>query len=152
MGLSPTLLLTNTLFSGPKHSTSVPSSSGSAVPLSVDVKEVASIFPGLAVKASFGPQSSLLIIICDKTHRFVLPFTLQRMIAFMPLVVTVQLNVIVSPGHRGELGAVNCPSTSPVERWKYLIHAFMFNIASAIFYGISEYSVMQGATLWPNNC
>ena len=47
------------LLAGPKHSTSVPFSSGSAVPLSVDVKEVALVpkpVPGLAVKLSLGPQ------------------------------------------------------------------------------------------------
>ena len=110
---SPTLLLTNTLLAGPKHSTSIPSSSGSAIPLSVDWKEVEFTLPGLAVKASFGPQRSLLIDICDKVHRPLVRFTLQRVIASMPI--KVQLNVIVSPGHVGELGAVNCPSTSPVK-------------------------------------
>ena len=40
------------------HSTSVPFSAGSAVPLSVDVKEVLvpNPLPGLAVKLSLGPQ------------------------------------------------------------------------------------------------
>ena len=49
----------STLLAGPKHSTSVPFSAGSAVPLSVDVKEVALVpnpLPGLAVKLSLGPQ------------------------------------------------------------------------------------------------
>ena len=48
----------STLLAGPKHSTSVPFSAGSAVPLSVDVKEVLVPNPlsGLAVKLSLGPQ------------------------------------------------------------------------------------------------
>ena len=49
----------STLLAGPKHSTSVPFSAGSAVPLSVDVKEVALVpnpVLGLAVKLSLGPQ------------------------------------------------------------------------------------------------
>ena len=118
MGLSPTLLsIFCTLLTGPKHSTSRPSSSGSAVPLSVDWKEVAVTLPGLPVKASFGPQSSVLVDICDMVHRFVVSFTLQRMTAFMPLMrITVQSNVNALSGHVGELGAVNCPSTSPVQR------------------------------------
>ena len=49
-----------TLLAGPKHSTSVPFSVRSAVPLSVDVKEVASLVsnpvPGVAAKAWSGPQ------------------------------------------------------------------------------------------------
>ena len=117
MGLSPTLLSIFTLLSGPKHSTSMPSSSGSAVPLSVDRKEVAFSLTGLAVKLLFGPQSSGLVDICDKIHRSLLPFTLQRVIAFIPLMgITVQSNVNTLPGHVGELGAVNCPSTSPVDK------------------------------------
>lgn len=104
------------MLSGPKHSTSIPSSLGSAVPLSVDEKEVAFVFPGLAVNASFGPQCSLLVDICDKIHGSTVRFTLQRVTAFMPLMtITVQLNVNVLPGHVGELGAVNFPSTSPVK-------------------------------------
>ena len=49
----------STLLAGPKHSTSVPFSAESAVPLSVDVKEVALVpnpLPDLAVKSSLGPQ------------------------------------------------------------------------------------------------
>ena len=53
-----TLFLGSTLLAGPKHSTSVPFSAGSAVPLNVDVKEVLvpNPVPGLAVKLSLGPQ------------------------------------------------------------------------------------------------
>ena len=49
----------STLLAGPKHSTSVPFSAGSEVPLSVDVKEVPLVpnpLPDLAVKLSLGPQ------------------------------------------------------------------------------------------------
>jgi len=48
----------STLLAGPKHSTSVPFSAGSTVPLNVDVKEVLVPKPvsGLAVKLSLGPQ------------------------------------------------------------------------------------------------
>ena len=49
----------STLLAGPKHSTSVPFITGVAVPLSVDVKEVALVpnpIPDLAVKLSLGPQ------------------------------------------------------------------------------------------------
>ena len=63
------MVLFPTLFpkaeSGPKHSTSVPFSVEVAVPLSVDLKEVALVpnsVPGMAVKAwlpSFGPQEAL---------------------------------------------------------------------------------------------
>ena len=68
------------------------------------------------MKAVFGPQFSGPVDICDKVHRAIVPFTLQRVIAFMPLMfITVQWNVNVSPGHVGELGAVNVPSTSPVK-------------------------------------
>ena len=110
MGLSPTLLFRFILISGPKHSTSMPSSSGIAVAFSVDENEVAFALPGLAVKALFGPQVSVLVCNCVKVHKSLVPFTLQRMIAFMPLmVVTVQLNVNATPGHVGELGTVNCP-------------------------------------------
>lgn len=117
MGRSPTLLSILRLLFGPKHSTSMPSSSGSAVPFSVDRKNVAFSLTGLAVKVLFGPQTSVLVDICDKIHRSLLPFTLQWVIAFIPLMgITVQLNISSLPGHVGELGAVNCPSTSPVDK------------------------------------
>ena len=103
----------------------MPSSSDIAVAFSVDVNDVAFALPGLAVKALFGPQVSVLVCNCVKVHRSIVPFTLQKMIAFMPLmVVTVQLNVNAMPGHVGELGAVNCPSTSPVEK-EYLSHGHL---------------------------
>ena len=53
-----TLFLGSTLLADPKHSTSVPFSAGSAVPLNVDVKSilVPNPVPGLAVKLSLGPQ------------------------------------------------------------------------------------------------
>ena len=104
----------------------MPSSSGIAVAISVDVNDVAFVLPGLAVKALFGPQVSVLVCNCVKVHRSIVPFTLQKMMAFMPLmVVTVQLNVNVMPGHVGELGTVNCPSTSPVEKYNALIFVLL---------------------------
>ena len=61
-----------TLLAGPKHSTSVPFRAGSAVPLSVDEKEVALLpnpVPGLAVKASLGPQIDVEVISrCNRGH------------------------------------------------------------------------------------
>ena len=54
-----TLFSSRTLLAGPKHSTSVPSSSEVAVPLSVDEKKVALVpnsVPDLAVKVSLGLQ------------------------------------------------------------------------------------------------
>ena len=54
-----TLFPESTLLADPKHSTSVPFSAESAVPLSVDVKELALVpkpVRGLAVKSSLGPQ------------------------------------------------------------------------------------------------
>ena len=112
MGCSPTLLSIFTLLTGPKHSTSRSSSSGSAVAFSVDEKEVAFDVPGLAVKALFCPQALVFVDICDTIHSSVVLFTLQRMTAFMPLMsVTVQSNVNALPGHVGDLGGVNCPST-----------------------------------------
>ena len=73
-----TLFPGSTLLAGPKHSTSVPSSSGVAVPLSVDVKEVA-LVPGakpvsaLAVRVWFGPQICVGLEPCDKIHSLLLP-------------------------------------------------------------------------------
>ena len=63
---------------GPKHSTSLPSSAGDSVVLSVDVKEaafVANPASGVAVKASFlplGPQFSVEVDRCARVHRLLL--------------------------------------------------------------------------------
>ena len=111
----------STLLAGPKHSTSVPFSAEFAVPLSVDVKEVASFIPnslpGLAVKTSLGPQREEEVDLCDKGHSL-LPPTLQVVIS--PTVpTTVQLKMKVSPRQVGG-AAVNCPATSPGEKWSYI--------------------------------
>ena len=80
--LLPTLFPGCTLLAGPKHSTSVPFSSEVAVPLSVDVKEVAVVpnpVPDLAVKTSCGPQMEEEVDLCTRVHSL-LPFTLQMVI------------------------------------------------------------------------
>ena len=97
---------------GPKHSTSVSSSSEAAVPLSVDENEVAlvpnPVIP-LAPKAPPGPQVAVApAVLCDRRHSL-LPFTLQIVI---PLPVTVQVKTIVTPGQVGG-AAVNSAVTSP---------------------------------------
>ena len=95
----------------PKHSTNVPSSAGSDVPLSVDVKE--ELFnpnpvPDLAVKALLGPQTEIEVDLCSKAHSL-LPPTLQVVSPFMfPSIMHVNLKV--SPGQEGR-AAVNCPAT-----------------------------------------
>ena len=62
----------STLLAGPRHSTSVPFSAGSAVPLSVDVKEVASFVPNptpdLAMKALPAPQIEEDSDVCTRGH------------------------------------------------------------------------------------
>ena len=99
---------------GPKHSTSVPSSVGVAVPLSVDVNKVAPVVPnpvqGVALKALPDPQRrGKPTVLCTRAHSL-LPPTLQMVIPLMfPML---HLKVKVSPGHV-EGGAVNCPATSP---------------------------------------
>ena len=87
MLLCPTLLSVSTELTGPKHSTSVPSSVGDAVTLSVDVKEVAPVVPNpvpdLAVNSLLGPQVAVEVDICDRIHRLGLPSTLQSVIPFI---------------------------------------------------------------------
>ena len=64
-----TLFSGSTLFAGPKHSTSVPFSAGSAVPLSVDEKEVELVpnpVPVVAVKLLLGPQIDEELVLCNK--------------------------------------------------------------------------------------
>ena len=105
-----------TLLAGPKHSTSVPFSSGVAVPLSVDVKEVALVpnpVTDLAVKELLGPQIEEEIDPCRRLHSL-FSFTLQIV---NPLVspTTVQLKVKVSPGQMGK-ATENCPAASPGEK------------------------------------
>ena len=91
-----------------------------AVPLSVDVNEVAFVpnpVPGVAMKSLLGPQVVVEVDICDRIHRLLLPFTLQIVSPLMSPV-TVHLKVKVSPGQVGG-AAVSCPATSPR---KYLMH------------------------------
>ena len=111
--LFPTLFPGSTLLAGPKHSTSTPFSVGVAVPLSVDLKEVAlppKPIPELAVKTKPGPQIEDELDPCTKTHSL-FPPTLQVVIPFMSPP-TVQVKVKVLPGQVGG-AAVNCPATSP---------------------------------------
>ena len=98
--LFPTRFPGFTLLAGPKHSTNVPFSAGFAVPLSVDVKEVAGVSgpnPALelAVKTRPGPQIEDDIDLCTKTHSL-LPPTLQ---VVNPLLapVTLQVKLKVPP-------------------------------------------------------
>ena len=111
MVLLPTLFPESKVAAGPKHSTSVPFSTGAAVALSVDVKGplVPNPLSGVAVKASLpslGPQVSVPVDICARIHRLLLLLTLQRVV---PFPVTVHLKVKVSPGQVGG-GTVNCPA------------------------------------------
>ena len=67
----PTRFSESTVWAGPKHSTSVPFSAGAAVPLSVDVKEVAFVpnpVTDLDVKASPGPQiePGAIFVLCTR--------------------------------------------------------------------------------------
>ena len=98
---------------GPKHSTSVPSSVGLAVPLSVDVKKVALVpnpAPAVTVKGLSDPQGpGALAVLCSRVHSLVPP-TLQMVIPFMSP--TVHWKVNVSPGQAG-LARVNRPATPP---------------------------------------
>ena len=119
--LFPTTFPGSALLAGPKHSTSVPFSVVSAVPLSIDVNEVASFVPypvtDLAVKSFSGPQTEEgEVDRCERGHSL-LPFTCQMV---KPLIspVTVHLKVKVSPIQVGGT-AVNCPATSPGEKWNY---------------------------------
>ena len=115
MVLLPTLFPGSILLPGPKHSTSASSSTGSAVTLSVDVKGPLDPNPlsDMAVKGRLAPlgiQMTVPFDICDRTHRLLLPFTLQMVV---PLPVTVHLKVTVSsPGQVGGGGMI-CPATSP---------------------------------------
>ena len=115
------MVLFPTLFSGivvcSKHSTSMPLSAGSALVLSVDMKEVAVVpgpnpAPGVAVKAllngPFGPQLEVPVDECASTHSLLPPPTLHRVIPLLSPVV-LQVKVKVSPGQVGG-AAMNCAS------------------------------------------
>ena len=112
--LLPTMLPASLEKFGPKHSTSVPFSVEIAVPLSVDVKEVALVpnpVPGIALKAKLGPQEAgPLAVPCARRHSL-LPLTLQMVIPLM-FPVTAHMKVKVSPGQVGG-AAESCPATSP---------------------------------------
>ena len=114
MELLPTLFPGSREAAGPKHSTSVSSSTGSAVALSVDVKGPLDPKPlsDIAVKGWLAPldiQMEVLVDICARVHRLLLPPTLQMVV---PLPLTVHVKVKVSPGQVGG-AAVICPVTSP---------------------------------------
>ena len=119
MVLFPTLFSESRVES--KHSTSVPSSTGSAVALSVDVKGPLAPNPlsDIAVKRWLVPLGIQVLAApvarCDRAHRLLLllllPFTLQTVVPLMSPV-TIHVKVKVSPGQVGG-GAVNCPVTSP---------------------------------------
>ena len=113
-----TLLSGSALLAGPKHSTSVPSIAGIAVPLSVDEKDgplVPNPLPVLAVKVSLGPQL-VEFDLCTRTHSLLL-FILQTVNPFIPPL-TVQLKVKVPPGQIGG-AAANCPTTSPGGKYSH---------------------------------
>ena len=106
------------MLAGPKHSTSVPSIAGIAVPLRVDEKDgplVPNPLPVLAVKVSLGSQL-VEVDLCTRTHSL-LPFILQTVTPFMSPV-TVQLKVKVLPGQIGG-AAANCPITSPGGKYNH---------------------------------
>ena len=107
--LFPTLFSASLDNAGPKHSTSVPSSVGAAIPFSVDEKEVAFVVPNPVpvVAVRTGPHVDVVpTVLCDSRHSL-LPPTLQMVIPLMSPP-TVHLNVKVSPGQVGG-GTVNCP-------------------------------------------
>ena len=113
-----------TLLAGPKHSTSVPFSAGSAVPLSVDEKDgpiVPNPLSDLDVKMFPGPQIGEESVLCTKLHLLLSPsllvFTLQ-MVSPFTFPTTVHLKVKVSPGQVGGT-AVSCPATSSVAKYSF---------------------------------
>ena len=140
-----TLFPVSTELAGPKHSTSVPSSSEVAVPLSVDEKEVAFVpnpVPGVAIKSLLGPQVAVEVDICGRVHRLLLSFTLQIVTPFItPL--TLHVKEKVSPGQVGG-GVVNCPDTSPVDAHIYFTwYLWSVYVSNSYLNGIAD----QQATL-----
>ena len=112
MVLSPTLFPGSRVAAGPKHSTSVSFSTGSAVALSDDAKGPLDPNPlsGVAVKGRLAPlgiQMTVAVDMCARVHRLLLPPTLQMVV---PYPVTVHLKVKVSPGQVGG-AAVSCAVT-----------------------------------------
>ena len=111
--LFPTLFSASLDKAGPKHSTSVPFSSGVAVAVSVDAKEVALVpnsAPAVTVKELPEPHGpGALAVLCNREHSL-LPPTLQMVTPFLSP--TVHLKVNISPGQVGG-GVVSFPVTSP---------------------------------------
>ena len=114
--------------------------------LSVDVKGplVPKPLPGVAVKGWFGPLGVQVSGVgsvdwCDRKHRLLLPFTLQRV---NPLPVTVHLKVKVSSGQVGG-AAANCPVTSPGKKgpWKHLPSPWVHKVMN-----LTHYNLVQ---VWP---
>ena len=124
---------------GPKHSTSVPFSVGVAVPLSVDVKEVALVpnpVPVVTVKGLPDPQGrGPSIVACVREHSLLPPPTLQMVIPLMSPE-TVHLKVKVSPGQVGR-GAVSSAVTTPGNRpMKGNISSSMYTTIAGFYTGI----------------
>ena len=119
----PTRFPGSELLASPMHSISIPFSAGVAVPLSVDVNEVALVpgpnsAPELALKSLLGPQIEVEVDLCTREQflfppslQVVFPLTLQTVIPSM-FPVTLQVKVKGSLGQvRG--ARVKCPVTSP---------------------------------------
>lgn len=111
----PTLFSASVEKAGPKHSTSVPFSARVAIPVSVDVNEVAPVpgpnpVLGVAVNSLLGPHRTLPVTICERGHSKV-PLTFQMVTPFL-FPSTVHLKVKGSPGQVGE-AVINCPLTPP---------------------------------------
>ena len=137
MVLLSTLFPGSTLLAGPKHSTKVPFSARVAVPLSVDVKEVALVpnpIPDLAVKAVVGPQVAMEgFDLCERLHSSLVVFPTLHMVNPLLPPLTVHLKVKVSPGQVGG-AAVNCPVTSSGERIHLQVSKYPY--AYIIFTGL----------------
>ena len=98
---------------GPKHSTSVPSSLGVAMPLSVDENKVALVpnpVPDTAMNGLSDPQArGALTVLCGRIHSL-LPFTLHMVIPLLFPMVHFKMKEPL--GQVGGAG-MNCPETSP---------------------------------------
>ena len=148
---------------GPKHSTIVPFSAGVAVPLSVDVKEVALVpnpVPVVTLKGLRDPHGpGALAVLCSSEHSLLPPPTLQMVTLLLPPV-TVHLKVKVSPGQVGG-GARNCPATT--SGWQ--INVIFFTVVTFLALNYHNFEcfdskhasilvVVSQSTmlLWPGNC
>ena len=141
----------STLLAGPKHSTSVPFRVVVAVPLSVDVKEVALVpkpDPGRDVKVSLGPQTAGDVCVCTRVHSSI-PATLHVVTLFKSPP-TVHLKVNGSPGQVGG-AAVNCPVTSPEEKYiiidnHYICYASL--LCNPLLSQITQHTHMHECSGW----